>query len=141
MVEMEIVAERPELMPSYETDGSAGMDLKANTDVNIIIPPFSGALVPTGLKMSIPVGHEGNMRPRSGHYRKKGLAVEGTIDSDYIGEVMIMCRNLTSCSITIEPMERIAQIVIAPFTKVKPKPVAFLKETARGEGGFGSTGR
>lgn len=140
MIEMDIVAERPELMPKYETAGAAGMDLRANTDVDIIIQPFSGALIPTGLKMSIPIGLEGNMRPRSGHYRKKGLDVEGTIDSDFTGEVMIMCRNLTNCSITIQPMERIAQIVISPCAQVKPKPVAFLKPTERGSSGFGSTG-
>jgi len=137
---MEIVAERPDLIPEYKTEGSAGMDLKANVTEPVLINSGECVCIPTGLKMSIPFGCEGNMRPRSGRFKNEGLLVEGTIDSDFTGEVQIMCRNISNNMITIYPMERIAQIVIAPFIRVTPKPVAFLKETYRGDGGFGSTG-
>lgn len=137
---MEIVAKRPDLIPEYKTEGSAGMDLKANITEPVLINPGECICIPTGLRMTMPVGCFGDMRPRSGLYKNSGLLVEGTIDRDFTGDVQIMCRNISNNIITIQPMERIAQIVILPYVGVTVKPVAFLNETARGDGGFGSTG-
>jgi dUTP pyrophosphatase len=130
-------------LPQYETEGSAGMDLRAFLDADISIPPLGRVKIPTGIKIEIPEGYEGQVRPRSGLAIKKGLTVlnsPGTIDSDYRGDLDIILINLGSEDIIIKDGERIAQLVIAPVCKANIAEVNVLGETARGGGGFGSTG-
>ena len=134
---------RPELAPSYTTDHAAGADLRADLEEPLAVPSLGRVLVPTGLRMAIPAGWEGQVRPRSGLAVKKGLTVlnsPGTIDADYRGEVKVILVNLGSEEVTIEPGERIAQLVIAAAPQAAFSAVEELPETRRGEGGFGSTG-
>ncbi len=131
-------------LPSYETLDSAGMDLRAHLPESVVIAPGQRALIPTGLKIEIPRGYEGQVRPRSGLALKRGLTVlnaPGTIDADYRGDVGVILVNLSGASQTIDPDERVAQLVIAPVTRCQWEPVEQLGDTIRGEGGFGSTGR
>ena len=133
-------------LPSYETAGAAGMDLRAAVpeDRPLILPPGRRALVPTGLVLEIPDGFEGQVRPRSGLALKHGvtcLNTPGTIDSDYRGEVKVLLVNLGHEDFAIERGMRIAQMVIAPVVQAAWSEVASLDETTRGAGGFGSTGR
>jgi len=131
------------VIPRYETGGAAGMDLCALIDADIFIPPLGRVKIPTGLKIEIPEGYEGQVRPRSGLAIKKGLTVlnsPGTIDSDYRGDLDIILINLSSSDIIIKDGERIAQLVIAPVCKANITEVNVLSVTARGGGGFGSTG-
>ena len=130
-------------LPQYESRGAAGMDLRALLDADISIPPLGRVKIPTGLKLEIPEGYEGQVRPRSGLAIKKGLTVlnsPGTIDSDYRGDLDIILINLGSEDIIIKDGERIAQLVIAPVCKADITEVNVLSETVRGGGGFGSTG-
>ena len=130
-------------LPSYETDGSAGMDIRAAVDTAITIKPGSRALVPSGFKMALPMGYEAQIRPRSGLALKKGISLPntpGTIDADYRGEVGVILINLGEDPFVIERGDRIAQMVIAPVTRGVWAEVDHLDETERGEGGFGSTG-
>ncbi len=129
-------------LPAYATPGSAGLDLCA--DVGFELPPMAHKLVPTGLALQIPVGFEGQVRPRSGLAAKHGVTVlnaPGTIDSDYRGEVQVCLVNLSTQPFRAARGERIAQLVIAPVSQAELDEVAELDPTARGEGGFGSTGR
>jgi len=131
------------VLPQYETGGSVGMDLRAFLDADVSIPPLGRVKIPTGLKIEIPEGYEGQVRPRSGLAIKKGLTVlnsPGTIDSDYRGDLDIILINLGAEDIIIKDGERIAQLVIAPVCKAGIVEVKELTETARGGGGFGSTG-
>lgn len=130
-------------LPSYETEGSAGMDIRAAVSEDLVIAPGKRALVPSGFKMALPVGYEAQIRPRSGLALKKGITLPntpGTIDSDYRGEVGVILMNLGEEDFLIQRGDRIAQMVIAPVTLGRWHIVADLDETARGEGGFGSTG-
>lgn len=130
-------------LPHYETNASAGMDLRAYLEEPITLEPMERAIIKTGLFMELPVGVEVQVRPRSGLAAKKGITVlnaPGTIDADYRGEVGVILINLSNESFTIENGERIAQMVIAKHERAHWKPVESLSETARGEGGFGSTG-
>lgn len=130
-------------LPQYETEGAAGMDLRADIAAPITLGPLERALVPTGLCLELPVGYEAQVRPRSGLAAKRGLTClnsPGTIDSDYRGEVHVILVNLSNTPQTIEPAERIAQMVIARYERAVLEPVVTLGETARGSGGFGSTG-
>ena len=130
-------------IPTYGSEFSAGADLYACCDTNITIAPHETKMIPTGLAMEIPVGYAGLIYARSGLASKKGLAPAnkvGVVDSDYRGEVMVALHNHTNEEKTIEPSERIAQLVVAPFLKVEFNEVDNLDETDRGEGGFGSTG-
>ena len=132
-------------LPAYETEGSAGMDLLAALDEGeeMVIEPGARALVPTGLKMAIPLGYEVQVRPRSGLAYKKGLTVlnaPGTIDSDYRGEVKVILINHGQDAVTLTRGERIAQMVIAPVVQATWRECEELSETQRGAGGFGSTG-
>jgi dUTP pyrophosphatase len=130
-------------LPARATDGAAGLDLVAALDEPVMLAPRARALIPTGLAMAIPKGFEGQVRPRSGLAWKHGVTVvnaPGTIDSDYRGEIKVQLINLGHEPVTIERGDRIAQLVVAPVTLVRLEPVAALNETARGEGGFGSTG-
>lgn len=130
--------------PSYATEKSAGLDLKADIKEPITLGPLERAMVPTGLYIALPDGTEAQVRPRSGLAAKFGISVlnaPGTIDADYRGEVKVILVNLSNESFTINPGERIAQMVVAKYEKVEWNEVEVLDETERGEGGFGSTGR
>ena len=132
-------------LPAYETEEAAGMDLRAALphDAPIDLAPGARALVPTGLAMALPRGFEAQVRPRSGLAAKNGIMVlntPGTIDSDYRGEVKIILVNLGEETFTIERDMRIAQMIIAPVMQAVLQPVDALDDTARGAGGFGSTG-
>jgi dUTP pyrophosphatase len=133
-------------LPAYQTVGSAGMDLLAAVPESepVILQPLERALVPTGLAMAIPEGHEIQVRPRSGLAVKHGITVlnaPGTVDSDYRGEVKVPLINLGSEPFTIRRGERIAQAVLARVERAELVPVVTLDDTTRGAGGFGSTGR
>jgi dUTP pyrophosphatase len=136
-------------LPDYQTAGAAGADLRANLAPEsradgLSLAPMERALVPTGLRMAIPEGHEVQVRPRSGLALKHGVTLvnaPGTIDSDYRGEVGVIMINLGAQPYTIAHGERIAQIVVAPVSRGTFEEVQDLDETVRGSGGFGSTGR
>jgi dUTP pyrophosphatase len=132
-------------LPAYETNGAAGMDLRAavEEDAPIVLKPGARTMAPTGLAFAVPPGFEAQVRPRSGLAAKAGvtcLNTPGTIDSDYRGEVKVILINLGEEDFTIRRGDRIAQLVIAPVTQAAWSLVASLDETARGAGGFGSTG-
>ncbi len=130
-------------LPRYETPDSAGMDLRAAVDAPLTLAPGARTAVPTGLAMALPRGFEGQVRPRSGLAFRHGLTVAnapGTIDADYRGEVKVLLINLGSEPFTIERGMRIAQLVVAPVVQAIVAEVTTLDETARGTGGFGSTG-
>jgi dUTP pyrophosphatase len=131
-------------LPRYETDGSAGMDLRAHIPGPIVLKPLERSLVPTGLYIELPPGFEAQVRPRSGLAIKQGLTVvnaPGTIDSDYRGEIQVGLVNLSSETRTIEPGDRIAQMVIARHERIAWESSEELVETERGAGGFGHTGK
>jgi dUTP pyrophosphatase len=130
-------------LPSYATSGAAGMDLLAAVREPMVIPPGGRALVPTGLCIALPPGHELQVRPRSGLALKNGIVLPnspGTIDEDYRGEVQVIVLNAGAEPFTVERGMRIAQAVLAPVTRASWREVEALPGTARGEGGFGSTG-
>ncbi len=131
------------IIPQYQSDHAAGLDLHAALEQSIVIEAGQIALVPCGFAMAVPVGYEAQVRPRSGLATKFGLSMPnapGTIDADYRGEVKIPLINLGSEKFTVEPQMRIAQMVIAPVAHCEIVEVDALSATARGEGGFGSTG-
>ena len=130
-------------LPKYETSASAGVDLRANLETAITLKPLERVLVKTGLFFEIPEGFEAQVRPRSGLALKKGITVlnsPGTVDADYRGEVGVILINLSSEEFVIENGERIAQLFFAKVEQANWLNVEILSETARGEGGFGSTG-
>ncbi|MDZ4380921.1 MAG: dUTP diphosphatase [Parvibaculum sp.] len=132
-------------LPRYETEGAAGMDLTAALadGETLVLAPGARAMVPTGLAIALPQGFEAQVRPRSGLAAKNGVTVlnsPGTVDCDYRGEVKVILINLGQDAFTIERGTRIAQMIIAPVTQARLREVETLDETARGAGGFGSTG-
>ncbi|MEO0958745.1 MAG: dUTP diphosphatase [Pseudomonadota bacterium] len=135
-------------LPQHETAGAAGMDLRASLheedrEAGIVLPPLGRAVIPTGLAMAIPQGFEGQVRPRSGLAARHGITVlnaPGTIDADYRGEVQVPLINLGHENFRVEHGARIAQLVIAAYAPALPTTVEMLDDTARGVGGFGSTG-
>ena len=130
-------------LPAYETAGAAGMDLRAAIEAPLRLPPLGRALVPTGLCIAVPPGHEAQVRPRSGWAVKAGVTClnsPGTIDSDYRGEVKVLLVNLGAEPVDVERGQRIAQLVVAPVDAVRWAPASGLETTARGAGGFGHTG-
>lgn len=130
-------------LPEYATQHSAGVDLMAAIGQDMLLRPMQRALVPTGIAMALPDGYEAQIRPRSGLAFKHGISLvntPGTIDADYRGEVKVLLINLGQEDFTVTPGMRIAQMVVAPYTRVAFQPVESLDETARGAGGFGSTG-
>ena len=142
-MKVKIVNSSPFDAPAYATEQSAGMDLKAATDAPITLRPLERALIPTGLKIALPDGFQAEIRPRSGLAAKHGVTVlntPGTIDADYRGEVNVILVNLSDQPFTVEPGERIAQLVLARHEKIEWEEVEVLGATERGEGGFGSTG-
>ena len=142
---LNIVNKSDNALPAYETVNSAGMDLRAYLpDGELVIKPMQRALVPTGLYMEIPVGYEGQVRPRSGLAIKSGITVlnsPGTIDADYRGEVKVILINLSDADFVIKSGDRIAQLVIAKHEQPEVIEVETLSETVRGTGGFGHTGK
>jgi dUTP pyrophosphatase len=130
-------------LPSYATPGAAGADLRAAVDADLVLEPGAHALVPTGLKIALPAGHEAQVRPRSGLAAKHALTVvnaPGTVDADYRGEIHVILINLGTQAVTIERGMRIAQMVVAPVVQAVFSAVDELDGTERGSGGFGSTG-
>lgn len=131
-------------IPQYQTEGAAGMDLCAAVEEPITLKPLERALVPTGLKIELEHGYEAQVRPRSGLSIKHGITLincVGTIDEDYRGEVCVPVVNLSNETYTIQPQERIAQMIIARVEQAEIDVVTELTETVRGIGGFGSTGK
>ena len=131
-------------LPSYKTEGSSGMDLMANIEKSITIPPKKSAIIPTGLSIAIPNDCEVQIRPRSGLAAKSNISVlntPGTIDSDYRGEIKVILFNHGSKEFIVNNKDRIAQMILVPVLKVDFEEVDDLPETVRGSGGFGSTGK
>lgn len=131
-------------LPAYQTDLSAGMDVRAAISESIVLEPLQRALVPTGLYVELPRGFEMQVRPRSGLAAKHGITVlnsPGTVDADYRGEIKVILVNLSQEPFEIQPGERIAQVVVAEHQRVEWRSVEALSETERGQGGFGSTGK
>ncbi|WP_455250029.1 dUTP diphosphatase [Porphyromonas sp.] len=144
MLEVKIVNRSRHALPAYATAGAAGMDLRAQLEAPITLPPLGRALVPTGLFIELPQGYEAQVRPRSGLAIKHGLTIlnsPGTIDADYRGEIKVALVNLSAEPFEIQDGERIAQLVVARHEEVTWQPVEELGETERGAGGFGHTGR
>jgi dUTP pyrophosphatase len=130
-------------LPVYETEASAGMDLRAHLSESVILGPLERAVVKTGLFIELPVGFEAQVRPRSGLAAKKGITVlnaPGTVDADYRGEIGVILVNVSKEPFTISNGERIAQLVIARHERAEWESSEELSETSRGAGGFGSTG-
>ncbi len=130
-------------LPAYATEHAAGFDLRAAVEESVVLEPLERALIPTGFVFEIPEGYEGQIRPRSGLAFRKGITLlnsPGTVDADYRGEVKVLLINLGQEPVTIERGERIAQMIITPVVRVELVEVEMVSTTARGEGGFGSTG-
>lgn len=131
-------------LPAYQTQGSAAMDLAAAVSDDVVLPPGEWRLIPTGLSVAIPGGHEGQVRPRSGLALKHGVTVlnaPGTIDSDYRGELKVALINHGKEPFVVRRGDRVAQLLICPVSRAEWAPVEVLDSTARGAGGYGSTGR
>jgi len=134
------------LTPAYASDGAAGLDLAAAlpADATLTLQPWQRAVVPTGIALALPQGNEAQVRPRSGLAARHGVTVlntPGTVDADYRGEVKVILVNLSDTPFVVARGERIAQLVVAPVARATLREVSDLEETARGAGGFGSTGR
>jgi dUTP pyrophosphatase len=131
-------------MPAYATPDAAGMDLKANILQPLLLRPLERQLVPTGIFIELPPGHEAQIRPRSGLALKQGITClnsPGTVDADYRGELKVILINLSDTEQTLHPGDRIAQMIVSTVEKVEWQPVLELNETARNDGGFGHTGK
>ena len=143
-MKVKIVNHSPFPLPAYATALSAGMDLRADLKEPLVLGTLERALVPTGLHIELPVGYEAQVRPRSGLAAKHGISIvnaPGTIDADYRGEIKVILVNLSNEPFTVNPGERIAQMVVARHETVEWEPVDALEESERGAGGFGSTGK
>lgn len=143
-MKVKIINKSKHNLPAYETIQSAGMDLRANIDEPITIQPKQRVLIPTGLFIALPEGYEAQIRPRSGLAAKHGITVlnsPGTIDADYRGEIKVLLINHSDQAFEIKDSERIAQMVIAAYTRVEWEETDELDETTRGAGGFGHTGK
>ena len=144
MLTIKVVNKGHQPLPQYATSQSAGMDLRANLDEPVTLKPLERRLIPTGLHISLPVGYEAQVRPRSGLALKKGITVlnsPGTIDADYRGQVCVILINLSDKPFVINSGDRIAQMVIAKCEQAEMIQVETLSETERGAGGFGHTGK
>lgn len=140
---VQIINKSKHQIPAYETEQSAGMDLRANITESITLKPLERAIVKTGLFIALPAGFEAQVRPRSGLAAKKGITVlnsPGTVDADYRGEIGVILVNLSNEDFVVQDGERVAQLVIAKHERVIWNEVTVLDETERGAGGFGSTG-
>lgn len=143
-MKIKIVNRSPFELPKYQTSGSAGLDLQAHLSKPLVIGSLERYLIPTGLYIELPLGHEAQVRPRSGLAFKHGITVlnsPGTIDSDYRGEIKVLLVNLSKENFIVQPGERIAQLIIASHQIAEWQPVDQLSDTSRGSGGYGSTGK
>jgi dUTP pyrophosphatase len=143
MVQVQIINRSPHELPAYQTAGSSGMDIRAWLQEPVTLKPMERRLLPTGLFISLPIGFEAQIRPRSGMAFKRGLTVvnaPGTIDSDYRGEIMIAIVNLSPDEQIVNDGERVAQMIISKYEQIQWENVSVLEETARGAGGFGHSG-
>lgn len=143
MIKIKVINKGKQRLPEYATSQSAGMDLRANIDAPICLKPLERRLIPTGLHIALPQGHEAQIRPRSGLALKHGITVlntPGTIDADYRGEVMVLLVNFSTTDFIVNDGERIAQMVIARHEQGEFQIVETLDDTERGEGGYGHTG-
>ena len=144
MIEVSVQNDSPYELPAYATIGSAGVDLRAVLDRPLVLNPLERKIIGTGLKIALPIGYEAQVRPRSGLAAKHGISVlnsPGTIDADYRGEVGVILINISNDAFTINPGERIAQLVLAKHEQIQWKIDKNLSSTARGSNGFGSTGK
>lgn len=142
-MKIDIINKSPHALPSYQTNGSAGMDLRAHLEKDIVLKPLERSIIPTGLFMALPLGYEAQVRPRSGLAAKYGLTVlnsPGTIDADYRGEIGVILVNISNTDFTVKNGERVAQLVISKYARGEWVSVQNLSDTSRGSGGFGSTG-
>ena len=143
MIKVSVQNESNYELPTYATKSSSGLDLKAVLESPVVLKPLERRIILTGLKIALPEGYEAQVRPRSGLAAKHGITVlnsPGTIDADYRGEIGVILVNLSNTSFTIQPRERIAQLVVTKFEKIDWLPTNELSVTQRGDGGFGSTG-
>jgi dUTP pyrophosphatase len=142
-IDVKVINRSGNALPGYATEGSAGMDVRADLPEALVLKPMERKLVPTGLFVELPVGYEMQVRPRSGLAVKQGITClnsPGTIDQDYRGEIKVILINLSIEEQTIQPGDRIAQLVAARTEQVKWQPVVEIESTLRSEGGFGHTG-
>ena len=142
-IEIKTVNTGKQPLPVYATEQSAGMDLRADIEEPVVLKPFSRALIPTGLHIQLPAGYEAQIRPRSGLALKHGITVlntPGTIDADYRGDIGVILINMSAETFTVNPGERIAQMVISEYVQGTLVPVESLESSQRGEDGFGHTG-
>ena len=143
MIQVKVINKGKQQLPSYATSQSAGMDLRADIEESFILKPLQRRLVPTGIYMALPEGYEAQVRPRSGLALKHGITVlntPGTIDADYRGEIGVVLVNLSDTDFTVNPGERIAQMVVAKYEQAQIELVETLDDTERGAGGYGHTG-
>ena len=143
-INVKIINKSVNALPEYATECSAGMDLRASITEPLVLKPLERQLVPTGLFIELPIGHEAQVRPRSGLAIKQGITClnsPGTIDSDYRGEIKVILINLSGEEQTLHPGDRIAQMVVSPVEQVRWEEVEAISETARNAGGFGHTGK
>ena len=143
MIKVSVQNQSNHELPTYATKASSGVDLKAVLESPVVLKPLERRIILTGLKIALPEGYEAQVRPRSGLAAKYGITVlnsPGTIDADYRGEIGVILVNLSNTSFTIQPRERIAQLVVAKFEQIDWLPTNELSATQRGDGGFGSTG-
>jgi len=144
MTAIKIVNRSKHALPSYQTEDSAGMDLRAELEAPVTLKPLERKLISTGLSIELPKGFEAQIRPRSGLAYKHGIGIvnaPGTIDADYRGIIQVLLVNLSNQDFIVEDGERIAQMVIARYEKISWEEAEVLSETERGAGGYGSTGR
>ena len=143
-MKVKIINRSNNALPAYETAHAAGLDIRAHLTEAISIAPMQRQLIPTGLFIELPIGFEAQIRPRSGLAFKNGITVlnsPGTIDADYRGEIKVLLINFSDTVFVVEPGERIAQMVLAAHAQITWEEVTVLSETARGEGGYGHTGK
>jgi dUTP pyrophosphatase len=143
-MKVKIINRSNNALPAYETAHAAGLDLRAHLSEAMSIAPMQRQLIPTGLFIELPIGYEAQIRPRSGLAFKNGITVlnsPGTIDADYRGEIKVLLINFSDQVFVVEPGERIAQMVLAAHAQITWEEVTLLSETARGEGGYGHTGK
>ena len=142
-MKINIINQSKHPLPSYQTPSSAGMDLRANLEAPVMLKPLQRALIPTGLYLELPDGFEAQIRPRSGLAYKHGISIvnsPGTIDADYRGEIKVLLVNLSDQDFIVADGERIAQMVVARYERIAWQEAEELTDTARGAGGYGSTG-
>lgn len=143
MTSVKVINKGHQPLPAYATEMSAGMDLRANLEEPVTLQPMERKLIPTGLYIALPVGHEAQIRPRSGLALKHGVTVlntPGTVDADYRGEVKVLLVNLSDVPFVVNDGERIAQMIVTKYEQVEFVEVEQLDETERGAGGYGHTG-